>query len=192
MHGQRCTWFAWRPGILLWGSSELSDPSGCPKSSIFLMQTDLLHRGGAELRVCCCHSRGGGIYGNPWKGIALCSCKTAQPKTVPGHLQGTLWSQDNFNPFNKVLPVLISEQVKGKYSKYWTNEVNLYPQHFTQEKAKTAWLLPALGLLFSSQAECLFFFPPCLKDCCCVMVSCSHSPPYIDSLTHKAQVKIMG
>lgn len=37
----------------------------------------LWRRGEAELRVCCCHSRGRGIYGNPWKGIALLSCETA-------------------------------------------------------------------------------------------------------------------
>lgn len=69
---------------------------------------------GANRAECAVAIAGEGIYGNPWKGITPGSLQTAGPQTVPGHLQGMLWSQDNFNPFSKVLPVLISEQVKGK------------------------------------------------------------------------------
>lgn len=106
-------WLFWGPtdseGSLLLGRAlrAIARP-GSPRSSTGWCRQ---RRSRAQ---CAVAIAGEGIYGNPWKGITPGSLQTAGPQTVPGHLQGTLWSQDNFNPFSKVLPVLVSEQVRGK------------------------------------------------------------------------------
>lgn len=183
-------------GTLLLGRSELSELLG-----VLILQgtAPCRHKqnSGAveeQSRVCCCHSRGRGSMETPERASLPAGSKQQHHRQHQGTYQARWEARIISIHLAKCFQSPFQSRLKENRASIEQTKLICTYSTLLKKKLKLSDCYLLLVCYFPLRENAFFFLFfllflfVCLKDCCCVMVSCS----YTASLTQKAQVKIMG